>query len=356
MISILQRFFNSLVGGFGSGLDGVIGPAVAPTFGVTFGTLPNNVPTPFGGGGGGGGFYGDNNPLGLDVGPVSLNPFVGFRFSKLNGKKIFVPSFDILVSPNAKGTNAIKNLKYSHKGGKNEDDYYYDDEIPIGSIPYESGPSPPPYYAPPAPVYPGPYDQYQTQYQQQAQTYPLPYDHNIPVQVVQPGQVISPIYQVAPPNYQGPPSVYPPNGLYQPDYYSSQPPISPPNPYVHDPNAYKLGSGENVQHHHMHEHTHIHKGNRGSGLSLGNSYKDYSRDVEYNPTIEHLGRQFRGTVPTNRRPESKEETFRVSPNLPQNELNSFHPSVQQPLRNSFPQARPNQDRQNNKNRFSFPRE
>lgn len=365
-LSIPQRFFNNIVGNFGSGLDGILGPSVSPSFGVTFGTLPNTVQTPFGGGGG----YVDNNPLGLDLGPVSLNPFVGLKLATVNGKKTFVPSLDILVSPNAKGTSAIKNIKNKSpfgNGGYN-DEYYYDDSIPISSLPYHHGPSPPPYSGPQVPIYPGPYDQYSPvpQYQAPYVNHPQPYQPNIPVHHVQQGHEVAPIYQVrppvqhGPPVYQGPqinptsnviPSVYPPTGPYLPDYYSQQPQIAQ-NPYVHDPNSYKKDHKNDVQlHHHVHEHTHLHKGLRN--LGIGGSFRDDNfEELNYNPTIEHLGRQFRGSVQTNKKhlPKS-EDTFRIP-----NRQNTFRPNRPQPTRISSSQNRPNQQQANFQSGFKFPHE
>ena len=114
---------------FGSGLDALAGPEVAPSFGVHFGTLPNGygAGSPFGGAAIGG----PGNPLGLDLGPVSVNPFFGLKVTKHGGKPVLTPSFDLLLSPNAKGVHDIKKLTKKLKG---EPDYDYIQPFP-GGIP-----------------------------------------------------------------------------------------------------------------------------------------------------------------------------------------------------------------------------
>jgi len=352
----LQRFFNNLLGGISSGLDGVNGPAVRPSFGVTFGTLPNAVQTPFGGGGGG--RYVDSNPLGLDVGPVSLNPFVGFKIQKgENGNKVFVPSLDVLVSPNAVGTRAIKNIKHRVKNEVGINDrpgnYYYDNTIPIQSLPYHHGAIPHHQQFPP---YPGPYDHHHSSpipiepYPPVHHSPPNPIHHPPPIPIHH-----APIHPVEPPPYHpsgAVPSVYPPTGPYLPDYHNLGHPLSDsPNTYA-DPPHYK-DDDDVKKHHHVHEHTHVHKGLGNNGGVLLGSFREGSSYEEGLTNIEHLGRQFRGQVKTRNQPtfsSSGPQTFRVKSNrnrqssrdtetyrIPSGS-NSFKPSSH---RFTFNNARPN---------------
>ena len=293
-----QRFLSNLVGGFGSGLDGLNTPSIEPAFGVTFGTLPNTVQTPFGGGYGGG--YGNNNPLGLDIGPVSLNPFVGFRVQKGTDGKVFVPSLDILVSPSVKGTNAIKKLKHRVRDAHYDDGYHHGHAVPIETLPYHPEPYPP-YHHQPIPTYPPHYEQYPHPPPYQGHTYPVHHEvpqvvHSPPVHAQQHGLHHAPHIQQHHPA-PSPVVSYPPTGPYSQDNPYVLPVHAPPHQHVVADNPYETKKEQDVKlHHHIHEHTHIHKGLNGVG-SFG-SFREDSHDDRPLTTIEHLGRQFRGKVKT----------------------------------------------------------
>ena len=85
-----------------NGIDGLLNPVVKPSFGVHFGN-------PYGGTVHGGHYRGlyrptayNGNPFQFDVGPLTINPFGGVRFSVENGRLGIRPSLDVLVSPNFK--------------------------------------------------------------------------------------------------------------------------------------------------------------------------------------------------------------------------------------------------------------
>ncbi|XP_018017867.1 uncharacterized protein LOC108674432 isoform X1 [Hyalella azteca] len=379
----VQRFFNNFFGGFkglGSGLDGIgndfggfkLKDKIAPSFGVTFGTLPNNVPTPFGG-------FRDNNPLGLDVGPVSINPFVGFKIAKLNGKPLFVPSLDLLVTPNAKGTKKILDLKKrKYNQGGYRDDVYLEEAVDFSTLPYYPGPSPPPHPGYPPHTYPGPYA-------------PLPIPPSYEPSPYPPGQYESSPYPPEPYAPQGPyhtPPEHPQHVVeHQPSPYPIPAPVEPvppnvypigPSPQYHQQgphlsdhpahprpiaNPYEAAEQKpGVQfHHHIHEHTHLHKGLEGSGGYPGHFREASSDEKPYLHTIEHLGRQFRATVATNpmsqqtfatqqtnKKLSPNEETFRISSSRPTSlrtqSSSVFRPSSirTQPQNRPLP-TRPNSD-------------
>lgn len=266
--SPLQRLIGLLGGlGSGSGLDGLRGPAFVPSFGVNFGSLPT---------GGGYGPYGSphgGNPLGLDLGPVSVNPFVGFKVAKLDGRPILNPTFDLLVTPNAKGVHALNGLK---EGIKHQFGGGYPGPYP-GPIPGPyPGPVPGPYPAPiPGPL-PGPYPA--------PAPYPAPVPYPSPSYNPYPHQPIPPKVPYVPPTNTYTPPVYtppkpvytPPKPVYTPPEPIYTPPIKPIADYsnqhykppgfvapvpVHSPSHLPPISGfhdeKPVQVHH-HEHTHYH--------------------------------------------------------------------------------------------------
>ncbi|KAK8400848.1 hypothetical protein O3P69_002538 [Scylla paramamosain] len=98
-----HRFLGGLLSG--NGFDGFPSPArpgFVPTFGVKFSTLPVHDGPGFGGGPFGSSI---GNPLGLKLGPVSLNPELGLKVGSLDGRPIVNPSLDIIVSPNSHGVH-----------------------------------------------------------------------------------------------------------------------------------------------------------------------------------------------------------------------------------------------------------
>ena len=244
-------------------MDGLKGPAVAPSFGVHFGSLPSSYQgfSPFGGP-----VAGNTNPLGLDLGPVSVNPFVGVKVTKLDGRPILTPSLDLLVSPNAKGVHEIEKFKKKIKG---EPDYYdYDFGPPIHDPfagPVLPGPiHPPPIHPPPIhppPIHPAPIHP--------PAVHPPPFIQQPPFHQ-QPFHR-EPIHQ--PLIHQGPvhSGLVPPPAHVQ-EHIPFRPEVIPPsivpsahriqndNRFVSTPIVNTHNNRPQVHNHqHHHEHTHIHK-------------------------------------------------------------------------------------------------
>lgn len=89
----MQRLF-----GGGSGLDGLLNPHISPSVGLHFGGYPYGYGYYGGHYRGSGGGY--RSPFQFDLGPFSINPFGGLRFSIHNGRPHIRPTLDLLVTPN----------------------------------------------------------------------------------------------------------------------------------------------------------------------------------------------------------------------------------------------------------------
>ncbi|KAK7068805.1 CLIP domain-containing serine protease [Halocaridina rubra] len=323
-----------LFGLLGSGLDGFRGPAFVPSFGVNFGSLPTGV-----GYGPYGSPHGNANPLGLDLGPVSVNPFVGFKVAKLDGRPILNPSLDLLVTPNAQGVHALEGIKKGLKNtfGLGEDEYYpggyppgvypggYPPGVYPGAAPFPGSPYPGGVY--PGNGYPGAglYPQAGGVYSPQSYTPTKPYKPSFaphPPNYIPPQPYVpqAPIYNPSKPAYSPPTPIYtpsrpafsaplPPVSAFNPPLaspprpvpiadYSTQShrplnhisPVSdfaplPPKPLLHIPS--KVHGNEKPVEIHHHEHTHYHDQNNGNNYN----YDSPSHNGNFGTLFRPFGRK-----------------------------------------------------------------